>query len=87
MAIGKISDIFAGRGVAVGGRQLAADLNLRPGMRFYTQGKGPDRKTRVLILGVNGFIGNALTDRLLQDDRYEVYGMDLQNDKIQRLLN
>lgn len=45
------------------------------------------QKTRVLILGVNGFIGNALTDRLLQDDRYEVFGMDLQDDKIQRLLN
>ena len=44
------------------------------------------RPVRVLILGVNGFIGNALTDRLLQDDRYIVHGMDLQNDKIQRLL-
>jgi UDP-4-amino-4-deoxy-L-arabinose formyltransferase/UDP-glucuronic acid dehydrogenase (UDP-4-keto-hexauronic acid decarboxylating) len=42
---------------------------------------------RVLILGVNGFIGNALTDRLLQDERYIVHGMDLQNDKIQRLLS
>lgn len=45
------------------------------------------KKTSVLILGVNGFIGNALTDRLLQDDRFEVFGMDLQNDKIQRLLH
>lgn len=45
------------------------------------------KPTRVLILGVNGFIGNALTDRLLQDDRYIVHGMDLQNDKIQRLLS
>lgn len=47
----------------------------------------PTHKTSVLILGVNGFIGNALTDRLLQDDQYEVFGMDLHNDKIQRLLN
>ena len=46
----------------------------------------PNKKTRVLILGVNGFIGNALTDRLLKDDRYEVHGMDLNTDKIQRLI-
>jgi UDP-4-amino-4-deoxy-L-arabinose formyltransferase / UDP-glucuronic acid dehydrogenase (UDP-4-keto-hexauronic acid decarboxylating) len=47
----------------------------------------PKKKIRVLILGVNGFIGNALTDRLMYDDRFEVHGMDLQTDKIQRLLN
>lgn len=43
--------------------------------------------TRILILGVNGFIGNALSDRLLQDERFHIYGMDLQCDKIQRLLH
>ncbi|XNM54546.1 NAD-dependent epimerase/dehydratase family protein [Escherichia coli] len=29
------------------------------------------RRTRVLILGVNGFIGNHLTERLLCEDYYE----------------
>jgi len=39
---------------------------------------------KVLILGINGFIGNALATRLLADERteYEVYGMDLETDKL-----
>ncbi|HCS06913.1 MAG TPA: bifunctional UDP-4-keto-pentose/UDP-xylose synthase, partial [Pseudomonas sp.] len=45
----------------------------------------PARRTRVLILGVNGFIGNHLSERLLQDDRYEVYGLDIGSDAIDRL--
>ena len=44
------------------------------------------RKTSVLILGVNGFIGNALSERLLKDGGYTVHGMDLSSDKISRLL-
>ncbi len=32
---------------------------------------------KVLILGVNGFIGNALTRRVLADTDWEIYGMDL----------
>ena len=42
-------------------------------------------RTRVLILGVNGFIGNHLSERLLRDDRYEVYGLDIGCDAIGRL--
>jgi len=38
----------------------------------------------VLILGVNGFIGNALSERLLDSGRYVVHGMDLHSDKIAR---
>lgn len=40
-----------------------------------------------MILGVNGFIGNHLTERLLRDDRYEVYGLDIGSDAISRFLN
>ncbi|MEN1663304.1 NAD-dependent epimerase/dehydratase family protein, partial [Pseudomonas aeruginosa] len=43
--------------------------------------------TRVLILGVNGFIGNHLTERLLREDHYEVYGLDIGSDAISRFLN
>ena len=39
----------------------------------------------MLILGVNGFIGNHLSERLLRDDRYEVYGLDIGSDAIERL--
>jgi len=45
------------------------------------------RRTRVLILGVNGFIGNHLTERLLASNKYEVYGLDRASDAIARLLD
>jgi Nucleoside-diphosphate-sugar epimerases len=41
----------------------------------------------VLILGVNGFIGNHLTERLLKDGSYEVYGLDIGCDAIDRFRN
>ena len=37
---------------------------------------------RVLILGVNGFIGNALTERILGTTDWEVSGLDIGSDKI-----
>ncbi len=41
---------------------------------------------KVLILGVNGFIGNALVRRILDDTSWEVYGMDLATDKLEHSL-
>ena len=41
---------------------------------------------RVLILGVNGFIGHHLTQRILETTDWEVYGMDMQTDRISDLL-
>src|SRR5262245_11476598 len=37
---------------------------------------------RVLILGVNGFIGHHLSKRMLETTDWEVYGMDMQTDRI-----
>lgn len=37
---------------------------------------------KVLILGVNGFIGNALVKRILDATDWEVYGMDLSANKL-----
>jgi nucleoside-diphosphate-sugar epimerase len=37
---------------------------------------------RVLILGVNGFIGNALTERILNTTDWLVSGLDIASDKI-----
>ena len=37
---------------------------------------------RVLILGVNGFIGNALTERILESTDWHVSGLDVASDKI-----
>ncbi len=41
---------------------------------------------RVLILGVNGFIGHHLSQRIIADTDWEVYGMDMQTDRIGDLL-
>jgi len=38
---------------------------------------------KILILGVNGFIGNALTQRILSTTDWEVYGMDLAASKLE----
>ena len=37
---------------------------------------------KVLILGVNGFIGHHLTNRILNQTDWSVYGMDLANDRL-----
>ena len=76
-------------GIYMSGAQLACDLNLVEGMKF-----GPKvseriesiRKKSVLILGVNGFIGNALSERLLKSGKFEVHGMDLRSNYIEHLL-
>jgi len=75
--------------IDMNGSQLAEATALLPGMRF-----GPDprtcavrvKKQKVLILGVGGFIGNALSERLLESGKYEVHGMDLNSDGILRLI-
>jgi len=41
---------------------------------------------RILILGVNGFIGHHLSARILASTDWEVYGMDMQSDRIEDLL-
>ena len=37
---------------------------------------------KVLILGVNGFIGHHLTARILSDSDWTVYGMDIADDRL-----
>ena len=41
---------------------------------------------KVLILGVNGFIGNSLTEHILDQKDWEVYGMDMASDKLDQCL-
>ncbi|NCO69288.1 MAG: bifunctional UDP-4-keto-pentose/UDP-xylose synthase [Acidobacteria bacterium] len=41
---------------------------------------------KILVLGVNGFIGNALTRRVLADTDWEIYGMDLSSNKLEHSL-
>src|SRR5512142_1607396 len=41
---------------------------------------------KILILGVNGFIGNSLTEHILKNKDWEVYGMDMAADKLDQCL-
>src|SRR5262249_25025625 len=79
-----------GNGVFVGGNQLAKDLNLVKGLSFGKIASSISesaRKRNVLIFGVNGFIGSALSERLLESGRYHVFGMDLWSSNISSLLD
>ncbi|HZE10664.1 MAG TPA: bifunctional UDP-4-keto-pentose/UDP-xylose synthase [Burkholderiales bacterium] len=42
---------------------------------------------RILILGVNGFIGHHLSKRIVETTDWEVYGMDMQADRVEDLLD
>ena len=42
---------------------------------------------KILILGVNGFIGHHLSNRIIETTDWEVYGMDMQNDRVAHLLS
>ena len=41
---------------------------------------------KILILGVNGFIGHHLSKRIIETTDWEVYGMDMQSDRIGDLM-
>lgn len=75
--------------VPISGVQAARELGLVAGSVL---GEGLIRSlcrsepVRVLILGVGGFIGNALVERLLAAGGYAVYGMDLHSSNIRRFL-
>lgn len=74
-------------GLYMSGSRLAAEMGIVPQARLGNlASRVQRRRTRVLILGVNGFIGNHLTERLLCDDRYEIYGLDISSDAIARFL-
>ncbi|MGV8604756.1 bifunctional UDP-4-amino-4-deoxy-L-arabinose formyltransferase/UDP-glucuronic acid oxidase ArnA, partial [Pseudomonas aeruginosa] len=58
------------RGVYLPGTQLAKELGLVEGARLRGAESDPQRRTRVLIHGGNGFIGNHMAEHLLRDGRY-----------------
>jgi nucleoside-diphosphate-sugar epimerase len=41
---------------------------------------------KLLILGVNGFIGHHLSDAVIRNTDWDVYGMDLESDRVSNLL-
>ena len=75
-------------GIFASGSQLALDSRFVEKMTFSNSERpARQQKRKVLILGVNGFIGSAISERLLADGKYEVYGMDLRSDYIRDLLD
>ena len=42
---------------------------------------------KILILGVNGFIGHHLSQRILDTTDWAVYGMDMNADRVEDLMN
>ncbi len=75
-------------GLYSAGAQMARDSRFVEKMTF-TNSERPPRTDcqKVLILGVNGFIGSAISERLLASGKYEVYGMDLRSNYISNLLD
>ena len=76
-------------GLYANGTQLATGMSLITGMYLGLQASAQiarQKITKILILGVNGFIGNHLSERLLASGRYEIYGMDISSSSISRLL-
>ena len=84
-------EIVAGQnesGLYVHGTRLALEMGIMPDVRLTGRPNAVlKRRTRVLILGVNGFIGNHLSERLLRDGKYEIYGLDISSDAIGRFMN
>ncbi|MFS1537953.1 MAG: bifunctional UDP-4-amino-4-deoxy-L-arabinose formyltransferase/UDP-glucuronic acid oxidase ArnA [Candidatus Phlomobacter fragariae] len=77
-----------GSGLYVEGSRLAAEMGIVTGVRIGAKPTGQiKRRKRVLILGVNGFIGNHLTERLLADGHYDIYGLDISSSAISRFIN
>jgi len=72
------------------GTQLAKEFKLIKGTMFGQRESvkvEAARKKSILILGVNGFIGNALSKKLLETGKYQVHGLDLRSNHIQHLLS
>ncbi|BET97056.1 bifunctional UDP-4-amino-4-deoxy-L-arabinose formyltransferase/UDP-glucuronic acid oxidase ArnA [Xenorhabdus taiwanensis] len=83
-------EIISGQGEAglyVQGNRLALEMGIVAGIHVGPKATTQvSRRKRVLILGVNGFIGNHLTERLLSDGNYDIYGMDIGSSAIERFI-
>ena len=77
-------------GLYQSGDQFADSARIFPNMIFSQQISAvmkSKRRKSVLILGVNGFIGSWLSERLLESGDYDIYGMDLRSNYISHLLD
>src|SRR5882724_687950 len=69
------------------GRARRYRIVARTGLPLITfQNLEPDVK-KILILGVNGFIGHHLSRRIIDTTDWEVFGMDMLNERVSTLLD
>src|SRR5947209_8096669 len=72
---------------STGSRSCPRSLSRWPRASRPASASAPDGGSmKVLILGVNGFIGNALTHRITTTTDWHVYGMDLSSSKLEHSL-
>ena len=77
-----------GSGLYIEGSRLATEMGIVTGVRVGAKPMAQvKRRKRILILGVNGFIGNHLTERLLADGHYDIYGLDISSSAVSCFIN
>ncbi|EKD27942.1 MAG: hypothetical protein ACD_79C00492G0003, partial [uncultured bacterium] len=83
-----INSLSEENGLTISGSQSAEELGILTNTSLTSSSSATKVKATksVLILGVNGFIGSALSEKLLATGKYEVHGMDLYSDKIKHLI-
>ncbi len=77
-------------GIYQTGAQLAKDGRIVEKMLWNgdpAKLKRAGRRKSIFILGVNGFIGSHISERLLASGDYDIYGMDLRSNYIEHLLD
>jgi UDP-4-amino-4-deoxy-L-arabinose formyltransferase / UDP-glucuronic acid dehydrogenase (UDP-4-keto-hexauronic acid decarboxylating) len=79
-----------GNGLMMTGEQFADVARIVAKTQFGSQASkvlAAKRRKSILILGVNGFIGSHISDRLLADGNYDVFGLDLRHNYIDHIMN
>ena len=72
-------------GLFLSGEQISKSLGLVPGNTLNQNIQQQPTNKKILILGVNGFIGYHLSKNLLTHAGYEIFGMDIASDAIESL--
>ena len=42
---------------------------------------------KILVLGINGFIGHHLSKKILEETNWEVFGMDMNSDRVKSMIS
>ncbi len=67
-------------------RRLKSQAGAIPQTYFPQTSEIANPVQKILILGVNGFIGHHLSQRILADTAWEIHGMDMQDDRVRDLI-